>query len=145
MCNWLVLVLSIVNCALFVYNNLRCWCIFFLECKFVECFWNNIGDWISAKLKVNIKLYKFHKLFGFQEDCVDYKFLNNLMFVARFFINRCKYSKLKPNILEYFNELNMNKKSEYIIAKRNKSLAAHHEKWRNICDFNWSISSVVVI
>ena len=28
----------------------------FLECKFVECFWNNIGDWISAKLKVNIKL-----------------------------------------------------------------------------------------
>ena len=38
---------------------------FFLECKFVECFWNNIGDWISAKLKVNIKLTKFNKLFGF--------------------------------------------------------------------------------
>ena len=34
---------------------------FFLECKFVECFCNNIGDWISAKLKVNIKLSKFHK------------------------------------------------------------------------------------
>ena len=109
---------------------------FFLECKFVECFWNNIGDWISAKLKVNIKLSKFNKLFGFQENCVDYKFLNNLMLVARFFIYRCKYSKSKPNMLEYFNELNMNKKSDYIIAKRNNSLAEHYKKWRNICDFN---------
>ena len=34
------------------------------------------------------------------------------------------------------DELNMNKKSEYIIAKRNKSLAEHYKKWRNICDFN---------
>ena len=52
------------------------------------------------------------------------------------FIYRCKYSKSKPNILEYFNELNMNRKSEYIIAERNKSLAEHYKKWRNICDFN---------
>ena len=44
------------------------------------------------------------------------------MLVARFFIYRCKYSKSKPNMLEYFNELNMNKKSEYIIAKRNKKV-----------------------
>ena len=58
------------------------------------------------------------------------------MLVARFFIYCCKYSKSKPNMLEYFNELNMNKKSEYIIAKRNKSLAEHYKKWRNICDFN---------
>ena len=44
------------------------------------------------------------------------------MLVARFLIYRCKYFKLKPNMLEYFNVLNMIKKSEYIIAKRNKSL-----------------------
>ena len=30
-------------------------------------------------------------------------------------------------MLEYFNELNMNKKSEYIIAKRNKRLAEHQK------------------
>ena len=84
------------------------------------------GDWISAKLKVNIKLYKFNKLFGFEENCVDYKFLNNLMLVARFFIYRSKYSKSKPNMLEYFNELNMiHNLSEYILAKRNKNLAEH--------------------
>ena len=55
------------------------------------------------------------------------------MLVARFFIYRCKYSKSKPNMLEYFNELKLNKKSEYIIAK---SLAEYYKKWRNICDFN---------
>ena len=47
------------------------------------------------------------------------------MLVARFFIYRCNYSKSKPNMLEYFNELNMNKKSEYIKAKRNESLDEH--------------------
>ena len=48
-------------------------------------------------------------------------------------------------MLEYFNELNMNKKFEYVIAKRNKSLAEHYKKWRNICDFNRATLSVVVI
>ena len=48
-------------------------------------------------------------------------------------------------MLEYFNELNMNKKSEYIIAKRNKSLAEHYKKWRNICDCNWAILSVISV
>ena len=54
------------------------------------------------------------------------------MLAARFFIYRCKYSKSKPNMLEHFNEVNMNKKSEYMITKRNKSLAEHNKKWRNI-------------
>ena len=39
-------------------------------------------------------------------------------------------------MLEYFNELNMIKKSEHLIAKRNKSLAEHYKKSRSICDFN---------
>ena len=39
-------------------------------------------------------------------------------------------------MLEYFNEFHMNKKSEFIIAKGNNSLAEHYKKWRNICDFN---------
>ena len=46
---------------------------------------------------------------------------------------------------EYFNELNMNKKSEYIIAKRNKILAEHYKKWRNIRDFNWAILCVISV
>ena len=58
------------------------------------------------------------------------------MLVARFFIYRCKYSNSKPIMLEYFNELNMNKKSEYIMAKRNKSLAELYKNWRNNFDFN---------
>ena len=50
------------------------------------------------------------------------------MLVARFFIYRCKFSKTKPNMLEYFNVLNMIKKSEYIIAKRNNSIDEQNTK-----------------
>ena len=58
------------------------------------------------------------------------------MLVARFFNYRCKYSKSKPNMLEYFNVLNMIKKSEYIIAERNKTTDEHYKKWRYVCNFN---------
>ena len=40
------------------------------------------------------------------------------MLFARFFIYRCKYSKSKLNMLEFFNELNMFKKPEYLINLR---------------------------
>ena len=66
---------------------------------------------ISAKLQVTIKLSNTHELFGFHEKCIDYKLLSNSMLVARCFINWCKYSKSKPNMLEYLNVLNMIKKN----------------------------------
>ena len=100
----------------------------FGESKLVNCFWNVLGDWIFAKLQVNIKLSKNHALFGFQEKCIDCKFLNNLMLVARFFIDLCKYFKLKSNMLEYFNVLNKIKNSQYIVAKRFKSIDKHCKK-----------------
>ena len=65
------------------------------------------------------------------------------MLVARVFIYHFKCSKPKSNTLEYFNELNMIKKSEYIIAKRNKSLD-EHKKWRYICNFNQTMLNVTV-
>ena len=52
------------------------------------------------------------------------------MLVARFFTYRCKYSKSKPKVLEYFNVLNMIKNSDCIIAKRNKSIDKHYKKWK---------------
>ena len=38
--------------------------------------------------------------------------------------------------MEYFTVLNMTKKSEYIIAKRNKSFDEQYEKWRYISNFD---------
>ena len=39
-------------------------------------------------------------------------------------------------MLEYFNVVNIIKKSEYINAKRNKSIDEHYKKWRYICNFS---------
>ena len=58
------------------------------------------------------------------------------MFVAKFFIYWCKYSKPKTNMLKYFNVLNMIQKSEYIVVKRNKDIDEHYKKWRYICNFS---------
>ena len=42
------------------------------------------------------------------------------MLDAKYFSYLCKHFKSKPNMLEYFNALNIIKKSKYIIAKKNK-------------------------
>ena len=134
MCNWLVLVLSTVNCALCLEQP-----------KTITNFFWSVNLLIVSGMKLEIefpqnykstliKLSRIHKLFGFQENCIDYKFLNNLMLFTRFFIYCCKYSKSKPIMLEYFNVLNMIKESECISAKRNKSLDKHYKKWRYICN-----------
>ena len=57
------------------------------------------------------------------------------MLVARFFIYRCKYSKLKPNMLECSNLLNMIKIFQYRIAKRN-NYNEHYKKQKFICRIN---------
>ena len=59
------------------------------------------------------------------------------MLVARFFYQR-KYSKWRPNMLEYryFNALNMIKITEYIIVNQNKSIDGRYKKWKYICKFS---------
>ena len=47
---------------------------FFLECKFVDCFWNDIGDWISTKLQLNIKPSKIHNYSVFKETVLIINF-----------------------------------------------------------------------
>ena len=44
------------------------------------------------------------------------------MLFAKIFIYRYKYSKSKPNMLEYTNVLIMINKSEYISTKRNNNI-----------------------
>ena len=47
-------------------------------------------------------------------------FVNQLLLCARFFIHRCKYSKSKPDMLQYFNLINLVKKAEYVYNRKTK-------------------------
>ena len=71
-----------------------------------------------------IVLRKQHMLFGFDYKDTIFCFLKGLLFYE------CKYSKSKPDMLQYFNLINLVKKSEYILAKQNKKLCVHFKKWK---------------
>ena len=86
--------------------------------KIVVSFWNNVSEFISSRLRTNIVLRKQHMLFSFDQKGVIFCFLNGLLICARFLIYRCKYSKSKPDMLQYYNSINLVKKSEYIIANK---------------------------
>ena len=71
----------------------------FCECEIVILFWNNVNNWISSRLRISIVLCKQHILFGFENKGRFFSSINGLLLFGRFFIYRCKYSKLKPDML----------------------------------------------
>ena len=87
------------------------------------------GMMLQIRFPQNYKSTINDELIGFQENCIDYKFFNKLMLVARFFIYRWKYYETKTNMLKYFWLFNMIKKSKYILVKRNKNIDKHCKKW----------------
>ena len=98
------------------------------NCEIVVDFWNNVSEFISSTLRTNIVLRKQRMLFGFDYKGFIFCFLNGLLLCVRFLIYRSKYSKSKPDMLQYFNLINLVKQSEYIIAKQNNKLCVHFKK-----------------
>jgi len=113
----------------------------FSECKVVDVFWNNVSDWLSAKLRLNVNIGSFERLFGFQLQNSSEKelFIDSLLLFACFLIYRCKYSGTKTNMLKYFNLLNNVKPTEYLIAKRNNKIAIHNRKWAYLCIIEFTV------
>ena len=101
----------------------------FCNCKFVQMFWCDVSDWLSVKFFYDFNFENRHKLFGFQENNDIFQFINALLLYARFLIYRCKYSKCKPNMAQYFNFVNSIRQSEYFIAKKKHELDVHLRKW----------------
>ena len=79
----------------------------FCNCEIVVSFWNNVSVFMSSRLQTNIVFRKQHMLFGFDHRDTIFCFLNGLLLCARFLIYRCKYSKSKPDMLQYFNLINL--------------------------------------
>ena len=100
----------------------------FCDCEIVVSFWNNVSEFMSSRLRTNIVLCKQHMLFGFEHKGIFFCFVNQLLLCARFLIYR--YSKSKPDMLQYFNLINLVKQLEYIIAKQNNKLCVHFKKWK---------------
>ena len=100
----------------------------FCNCKFVDMFWCDVSDWFSVKFFYNFNLDNRHKFFGFQENNGIFQLINGLLLYARSLVYRCKYSKCKPNMAQYFNLVTSIRKSEYFIAKNKHDVETHDHK-----------------
>ena len=79
----------------------------FCNCEIAVSFWNNVSVFMSSGLRTKIVFRKQHMLFGFDHRGIIFCFLNGLLLCARFLIYSFKYSKLKPDMLQYFNLINL--------------------------------------
>ena len=103
----------------------------FCFCPVVDQFWHEVFSWICCHFKRDINFCNFNKIFGFQEleNCTKTDLINCFLLNARFLIYRCKIEKTKPNIMLFISTINLQKKTEYLIAKRNGDLKKHFRKW----------------
>ena len=103
----------------------------FCFCPVVDQFSNEVFSCVCCHFKWDIDFCNFNKIFGFQElkNCTKTDLINCFSLNARFLIYRCKIEKNKPNIMLFISTINLLKKSEYLIAKRNGDLKKYFRKW----------------
>ena len=58
----------------------------FCVCEIVILFWNNVSQWISSKLRINIAFDKQHMLFGFENKSRFFNMVNELWLCAIYFL-----------------------------------------------------------
>ena len=128
MCNCMVWKLLIAIIVYFVSKNRKLSCTCFAIANLLICFGAMVSDWLSVKFFYNFNLDNRHKLFGFQENNGIFQLINGLLLYARSLVYRCKYSKCKPNMAQYFNLVTSIRKSEYFIAKNKHDVETHDRK-----------------
>ena len=117
------------SCCVFCLEKPKTIMHLFCNCKFVQMFWCDVSDWLSVKFFHNFNFENRHKLSEFQENKYIFQLINALLLYARFSIYRCKYSKCKPNMVQYFNLVNSIRQSEFFIAKSKHELDVNFRKW----------------
>ena len=98
----------------------------------MDCFWEDVGSWLSVFREKNITLTNFNKLFGFPHFEDFTILLNWLLLNARFIIYRSKYTKLTPNSREFISTIKEAKNVEYVIAKRSGDMKKLNNKWKHL-------------
>ena len=122
--NYMVWKLLIVIVVYFVKRNRRLSCTYFVIANLFKCCGVTCLTGFQ-KIFYNFNFENRYKLFGFEENNDIFQFIHALLLHARFFICRCKYSKCKHNMVQYFNLVYSIRQSEYFIAKSKHELHVH--------------------
>uniref|UniRef100_A0A1A8EWE2 Reverse transcriptase domain-containing protein n=1 Tax=Nothobranchius korthausae TaxID=1143690 RepID=A0A1A8EWE2_9TELE len=76
----------------------------FFQCIYSEALWNDIHDWLYTKIRIE-PFSENDVIYGAILDNTEWDFLvNNIIIVAKFYIHKCRYGKVKPRFYAFHNE-----------------------------------------
>ena len=104
----------------------------FCTCPVVVTYWENVSACISSFFKDSFFINNFNKVFGvpkINNNEHNIYLLNCLFLCARFVIYRCKYANRIPTTLEFYQQVQKLKTSEYILSKNRSKINLFRRKW----------------
>ena len=94
-------------------------------CKSSSVFWKELLSWTAADANIVLNVSLLDILFG------KFVLVNHILLLAKYFIYRCKLSKIIPSLLVFKAKLKATYNVELHIAKEKGILLNHFKKWDN--------------
>ena len=104
----------------------------FIECKYLNKFWNSIEKWWNRTAEYNIKLTNKHILFGFYYDNHGFETANYVVLLAKWFIQKQLYSELRVDLYDFLVVLKSHLQTEKYVCTNNGKQHLFTKKWSHI-------------
>ena len=101
-------------------------------CKSSSFFWKEMLSWIAVEANIVLNVSLLDILFGKFDLEKDSLLVNHILLLAKYFIYKCKLSKVIPSLLVFKAKLKATFKVELYIAKQKGILRNHYIKWGNL-------------
>ena len=100
-------------------------------CKVSTFFWKELLSWIAVEANIVLNASLLDILFGKFDLEKDFLLVNHILLLAKYFIYKCKLSKVIPSLLVFKAKLKATYTVELYIAKEKGFLPNHYKKWDN--------------
>ena len=104
----------------------------FCTCPVIVIYWENVSACISSFLKDSFLLSNFNKVCGVPKiNNIEHNIflLNCLLLCAKFVIYKCKYGNRIPTAMEFYQQVQKLKTSEYIPSQNRSKINLFGRKW----------------
>ena len=88
-------------------------------------------SWIAVEANIVLNASLLDILFGKFDLEKDFLLVNHILLLAKYFIYKCKLSKVIPSLLVFKAKLKATYTVELYIAKKKGFLPNHYKKWDN--------------
>ena len=110
----------------------------FIHCEFTSSLWLSVTEWLKNYFINLHNLSATNKTFGFFRN--DFILINHIIILCKQVIFQCRNLNIKPSLSLLKAKIKITHKLELSIAKQNKKLEVHNNKWKELL----SVVSVLV-